>query len=263
MNTPDSAAIHSDDLKPDTNGETGADEDRAPIQAISRAMRILSLFNLQRPEMSLNEMTRLFGMGKATTHRYAMSLRHCGLLNYDVATGRYSLGTRLVGLARVAQAGLHVIEIAAPYLIEVADRLNEPIALSVWDGEAAVVMRVAEAPRRTIYRSMRIGSRLRVDGAHYTVFNAFLNADQNNLEYARIRQQKIAIRDGIDDDLRVIACPIFDGDEVVACIAASGNRRSIINDPDSPAAKVVQNAAARISSELGSPGRNRSKSEKD
>ena len=51
-------------------------------------------------------------------------------------------------------------------------------------------------------------SRLRINGAHYTVFKAFLGADPDNLELALVRQQLLAIKDSPDyDDVRVIASP--------------------------------------------------------
>lgn len=232
-------------------------DSRSPIQAISRAARILGLFTPERTALSLTEMTRLFGMGKATTHRYAMSLRQCGLLNYDSATARYTLGIRLVGMAKVAQSSLYVVEVAGPYLFDLADELNETAALTVWDGEAPVVVRVAEAPRRTVYRAMRIGARLRQGGAHHAVYKAFLDEGIKTLELARARKDRIAIRNGIDDDLRVAACPVFEGNEVAACIAIHGSRRRITMDIDSPTARLLRRAAAGISAELGGSGRSK------
>lgn len=251
-----SPIAHIDETRKHADEAREADS-RSPIQAISRAARILGLFSPERPALSLPEMTRLFGMGKATTHRYAMSLRQCGLLNYDAATARYTLGIRLVGMAKVAQASLHVVEIAGPYLFNLADKLNETTALTVWDGEAPIVVRVAEAPRRTVYRAMRIGAKLRQGGAHHAVYRAFFEDGIKTLEMARVRKDGIAIRNGIDDDLRVAACPVFEGDEVAACIAIHGSRRRITMDIDSPTARLLRRAAAGISAELGGSARNR------
>lgn len=209
------------------------------------------MFTAQRPSLTLNDLTRLFGMGKATTHRYAMSLRNCGLLRYHAATGRYSLGIRLVGLGRIAQSNLHVIEIAGRFMDDLAHELNESIFLSVWDGETAVVMRVAESPNRTIFRGTRVGSRLRINGAHYTVFKAFLDAAPDNLELALVRQQLLSIKDSPDDDVRVIASPVFEGEDIVACLSATGSARRVSQDPASPLADRLRKAAAEISAELG------------
>ena len=55
-------------------------ETRSPIQAIERGLKILELFTLREPSLTLNQLTERFGMGKATTHRYAMALRGVGAL---------------------------------------------------------------------------------------------------------------------------------------------------------------------------------------
>ena len=69
---------------------TGAwdrDDEASAIQAIGRAVRMLSMFSEQELELSLGQLTERFGLGKTTTHRYATSLRQCGLLRYDPRTG--------------------------------------------------------------------------------------------------------------------------------------------------------------------------------
>jgi DNA-binding IclR family transcriptional regulator len=227
-----------------------ADESVA-IQAIARAARMLRLFTTQRPALTLNELTKGFGMGKTTTHRYATSLRQCGLLRYDDSSARYLLGIRLVELGQIAQGSLYVFQVAGPHLEALASELNETVVLSVWDGEAAVAMRVAEAPRRTTYQAVRIGARLRANGAHDSVFKAFLRLDSTDLELARVRQQGLAIRDTPDDDVRVIACPLFEGEQIVAAVAVISIPRRLSMDPHSEIARKLQRRARQISAELG------------
>ena len=130
------------------------------IQAVSRAVRLLSLFTEDQPEATLAELSGCLGLGKTTTHRYAMSLRQEGLLRYNQRTGKYSLGIKLIHFGRIAQASLPVLDVAGPHLEGIATDLNESAVLAIWDGSHPVVVRVAYPPQRDIFIGVRVGDRL-------------------------------------------------------------------------------------------------------
>ena len=223
------------------------------IQAISRAVQMLGMFSVQQLELSLAQLSERFGLGKTTTHRYATSLRENGLLRYDRRSGRYSLGIRLVQLGQVAQAGLYVVQAAGPYLERTANELNETVVLSIWDGESAVVVRIAEAPRRISYLGIRIGSKLSPKAAQTRIFRAHVDPRAlRNPDLARIRACGVAMATFPEDDTRAVACPIYQGGEVVAAIAVVGTPRRIPNRPDSAIAKYLRSAAEKLSGDLGS-----------
>jgi len=225
----------------------------ASIQAIARAVQMLDMFSMQQLEFSLPELTDLFGLGKTTTHRYATTLRDNGLLRYDQRTGRYSLGTRLIQLGQLAQAALQVVQLAGPHLERAANELNETILLSIWDGKSAVVVRIAEAPRRITYFGVRIGSKLGPETAQTRVFRAHLSPRANeNPDLAAILRHGIAIVTTIEDDVRVVACPIRQNGEVIAAMAVLGTPRRIPKGPDSTIAKHLRAAVDKLSAELGS-----------
>jgi DNA-binding IclR family transcriptional regulator len=223
------------------------------IQAISRAVRMLELFSVQELDLSLAQLSERFGLGKTTTHRYATSLRQTGLLRYDRRSGRYALGIRLVQLGQIAQAALHVVQAAGPYLDRTANELNETTVLSIWDGEGAVVVSIAEAPRRTSYLGIRIGSKLSTRTAQTRIFRAHLESRaRRNPDLVRIRSSGVAVATIPEDETRAVACPIYQCGEVVAAIAVVGTPRRIPKDPDSVIAKHLRAVAEKLSSELGS-----------
>lgn len=239
----------------DLNGGTRArrrEHNGASIQAIDRAARMLGIFSEQELELSLGQLTERFGLGKTTTHRYATSLRQCGLLRYDQSSGRYSLGIRLVQLGRVAQGGLHVAEVAAPHMERIANELNETAALSIWDGDGAVVVRTAEAPRRLPYIGVRIGSRLPGESAQSRIFLAYLDPQAaEKPELATILEHGSVVSNTSDGEIRAVGCPIFQGSQPVAAIAVVGTPRRIPEDPRSDLALYLKRIANRISHELG------------
>ena len=113
-------------------------------RSIERAARLLGLFSQEHPELSLAEITTRLEATKATTHRYTMALRRAGLLRYDTGRQVYSLGPRIVELAASALVGLRIVRVAGPHMDRLVAAVNETVVLSVWDGEAPVVMRVED-----------------------------------------------------------------------------------------------------------------------
>lgn len=224
------------------------------IQAISRAMQILSLFTDQSTELTLSEIVDRFGMGKATTHRYAMSLRQEGLLRYNARTGRYSLGARLIQLGRIAQESVEVLEVATPHLNRVAGDLNETAVLAIWEGAQPVVVRVAYPPTRVIFVGVRVGDRLTPRAAQSLVMRAYLE-DGGSEELAEIRRRGYAVTKYETTGTVVIACPVFQDRQIVATVAVLATAQSMDEDGISGSVDRLRRAAESISAELGVGGR--------
>src|SRR5918912_386906 len=123
----------------------------APVnQSVERAVRLLGLFSAEEPELTLAQITSRLGTSKATTHRYTLALRQVGLLRYEPAAAMYSLGPRIVELAAAALAGLRIIKVAGPTMERLVSELNETVVLSIWDGDAPVVVRVDDNTDRLV-----------------------------------------------------------------------------------------------------------------
>jgi IclR family pca regulon transcriptional regulator len=222
-------------------------EQQAPVnQSVERAARLLALFSVEEPELTLAEITARLGTSKATAHRYATALRRAGLLR-AAATG-YTLGPRIVELAATALAGLGIVKVAGPHMEELVAAANETAVLSVWDGEAAVVVRVDDNTDRLVRINVRTGSRLPLDSAQGKVFQAFA-LDAADLE--DVRSTGLAFNERIVEGIAALAAPVFQGDEVVAAMALVGTTASIPSDPASEKARALREAASTLSAELG------------
>lgn len=217
-------------------------------QSIERAVRLLGFFSVDEPELTLAELTRRLGASKATTHRYATALRRAGLLRAS-GTG-YTLGPRVVELAATALAGLHVLRIAGPFLDGLVRSLNQTVVMSVWDGEAPVVVRSADNTDRLVHISVRTGSRLPLESAQGQVFRAFLTTDAGP-ELERIRRNRLCYRERVYEGIAVLAAPVFQGDDIVATIAVVGTKGSIPSGLRSETASELTGAAAALSNALG------------
>jgi DNA-binding IclR family transcriptional regulator len=225
-------------------------------QSVERAVRMLGFFSPDEPELTIPQLTARLGTSKATAHRYALALRHVGLLRHDAASGAYSLGPRIVELAATALASLRIVKIAGPHMERLVQAVNETVVLSVWDGEAPVVMRVEDNADRIVRISVRTGSRLPIDSAQGKVFAAF--SDQapepgpSERERAHVRSTRIAVNSRVVQGIRAIATPVFQERELVAAMAIVGTTAGIPESPSSPMALELIQSTNLLTAELGS-----------
>jgi DNA-binding IclR family transcriptional regulator len=235
---------------------TSALEAAAPVnQSVERAVRMLGFFTPERPELTLAELTARLGTAKATTHRYTLALRRVGLLRFDAGRGVYTLGPRIVELAAAALAGLRIIKVAGPHMEQLVGELNETVVLSIWDGEAPIVVRVDDNTDRIARIVVRAGSRLPVtESAQGKVFCAFLPALEAKLatsELESIRETRVAANSNVVAGIGAVATPVFQDRELVAAMAVVGTSATIPDDPSSAVAQRLRAAAERLSEELG------------
>lgn len=235
------------------------------IQSLERAADILSYFRVNRPHLSLQEITARSGLTRATAHRYVSVLRDLDLLRFDPTTSSYSLGTRILTLASAAAAGHPMVRIVGPYMEELVRSTNETAVLTVWDGTAPVVLRVDDNSDRVVRVIVQNGVRLPPwDSAHGKVFCAFLPDDEVPRRPAtgakrsaiqrdidQIRRTRMSVNTNVGEGTRAIASPVFSHADLVGSIGIIGTAASVPDGCDSPVAQAVLSAANRLSAELG------------
>jgi DNA-binding IclR family transcriptional regulator len=234
---------------------TRAAADPAPPinQSVERAAAMLSYFTVDEPELTLAELTSKLGTSRATTHRYAMALRRVGLLRYDRPRAVYTLGPRIVELATSALAGLRIIKVAGPYMERLVDEVNETVVLSIWDGEAPVVVRVDDNTDRLVRINVRTGSRLPAEtSAQGKIFAAYGGGNgDGGEEGAAIRRAGLASNAMVVEGICAIAVPVFQGEELAAAMAIVGTTASVQTDPGAAMCRHLRDTAAALSTELG------------
>ena len=224
-------------------------------QSIQRAAQMLGFFTPQAPELSLAELTARLGASKASAHRYALALRRAGLLRYEPSRQVYTLGPRIVELAAAALAGLRIIQLAGPFMERLLRDVNETVVLSIWDGEAPVVVRVEDNTERIARIVVRTGTRLPGTSAQGKVFAAFRgdvgrsHASSDELE--QVRASRIAVNSQVVQGIRALATPVFQESEPAASLAIVGTTASIPAGRDSEMAGRLREAASLLSAEVG------------
>ena len=220
------------------------------FQSVARAAKLLGMFTIEQPSLTLSDITERLAVSKPTAHRYATALRQAGLLRQ--ADGAYTLGPRIVELASAALAGLGVINVARPHLERLGADTAQTAVLSVWDGEAPVVVRVHDgAPARLVRIVVTTGSRLPRESAQGLVFSAFLDPENGDPRLRAIRRQRLCYFPDVVEGIAALAAPVFQGEEIVATMALVGTASAIPKGPRAGVARALRRAATSLSEELG------------
>ncbi len=108
-------------------------ETRPPqgAQAALRALRLLKLFTIERPEMSLAEISQRSGLNKTTTHRLLRALQSESLIDRNPVTNGYNLGAGLMALGVQALASSELRRRVRPLLKTLARESGETATLEV------------------------------------------------------------------------------------------------------------------------------------
>lgn len=136
-----------------------AEEDtKAPAAASRRVIDVLFYFAEHQPIASVKEIAEALQLPVPTVHRYVAMLRQQGILARS-SRGRYRVMAVAESLGRAARAGNALIQVAEPFMRELAAAIDETVVLAqLIDGDAVCVHRI-EASRR-IRLTMDTGMRL-------------------------------------------------------------------------------------------------------
>jgi len=241
-----------------------ADTAGADIQVVTRCAQVVRMFSHENRTVRVAQVAAELGVGRTTAHRYLASLANAGFLERD---GRgYRLGPLLAHAGTLALNGLDVVDIADPYLRDLADVAEETAVLSVWAGRSPVVVRSQEPENRVLNISIRVGRTLNLDAAQAAVFLAYrtdrvepLLEQLDDLQAERIRRRidqarrtGVAISDTINVGVRAIAAPVLDREGMIAAaVAIIGTVHTLSADLNSGKVLALRDTAARLSSALG------------
>lgn len=245
------------------------------IQSVQRAIAILRAFTMERPELRVNELSRMLGLHKSTVSRLLSTLEQGGLVEQDLETGKFRLGVGLICLAGLVVTHKDVRIAAGPYLRQLARTSRETINLAIMDNGQVVNIEQVASPhivkdigwvgRRSQLHCTSTGKVLlahlpkeeieRHLAKELPSFTARTIVDPTLLreELGRIREQGYAVeQEELEEGLNAIAAPIYDhGGTVIAAVSVSGPSYRVSPPRFSALAEAVKQAAKQTSSELG------------
>jgi DNA-binding IclR family transcriptional regulator len=176
---------------------------------VERAVQILEQFSLDRPELTLTEVSAGIGLSKSTTHRLLTTLEATQMVEFDRRTNLYRLGLKAFRLGSVVSKGMELVRQADPLLKELAEETNETAFLLVADGYEALCLRRFDGGHHVRVLSLEAGRRSPFNcGSAQRVLLAHLPDQQweEVIEHhvARMTQYSLVTREELERDRREI-----------------------------------------------------------
>lgn len=128
-------------------------------RTIKKAMQVLDLFSLERPEWGVSEVARTLQLPKSSTSELMSSLANQRLLS-RTAKGRYRLGWRLFELSQTLLDTTEFRIEARKVMEELVRTWGETVHLAVLDGVQAVYIEKLQPTPAVKIKISRAGARL-------------------------------------------------------------------------------------------------------
>jgi IclR family pca regulon transcriptional regulator len=109
------------------------------VEALAKGLRILSLFDEQRPSWRVSDLAVAAGLPMPTVYRIVMTLTTEGYLDH-LPGGEYRPGVRTLTLGTAALRSLDLVGIATPKLQELGQRTGETVNLAVLTGDRVLYL---------------------------------------------------------------------------------------------------------------------------
>lgn len=203
-------------------------------QTVLKSLDVLDCLAAARRPLSAPEIAKLCQMSRPTTYRLLTTLMARGYVmvdeNYD-----YSLGTKILGLARVVLDTMNLPKMAQPYLRELSQFSQETSFMSILDDTKILYIAKEEGSQvqasQTFQMRSNVGTRLDLhsSGMGKTIL-ANLPADEriallDRLPLTRHTDHTITDRAALIEELEKIhqrgyAVDNCEGDDWVRCVAA-------------------------------------------
>jgi IclR family KDG regulon transcriptional repressor len=243
--------------------------------AVLKALAILESFDAEHPAQSLADLSRKLGIAKASAFRNLKALEKRGYVTKSSRDGTYSLGVRILDLARRFLEQNHLLSIGSSHIAELSRTTGETSHLAILDGPEIVYVDVSQGSqliRAVVSRGDRLPAHCVASGKAILAHSPrervmeFLARGLNSLtprtisspddfitDLERIREKGYATNIGEwSDDVSAIACPVFSHQGiVVGAIGIAGPRLRLGAKTLSYLASAIQSQAARLSADLG------------
>lgn len=242
------------------------------VQSIERALKIMECFSIDKPSLSLGELSKMTGLSKSTVYRLVATLVSQNYMKQDINSQKYSLDFKLFHLGAIVIGNMNLRTVALPHIQELSQTTLETISLNIVEGKDRVCIDLVESPKE-IRNFTRIGHRNRLwVGASGRILFAFLDEKQKEIILSEAHKEDKTIdmkcleeelndivKEGyiVKTDARVkgsfaIVAPVFEHNNLLAgSITLSGPIHRYTEERIPFLIDSVRNTSKKISFELG------------
>ena len=108
-----------------------AETDPLTVRALARGLSILSLFDVDHRQWTIDEIAARTGLLRMTAYRMVRTLEAAEFLVRDATTNQYHLGPATIAMAYVVEDYSEFVEHARPFLEELLEATGESVTLAV------------------------------------------------------------------------------------------------------------------------------------
>ncbi|WP_426560635.1 IclR family transcriptional regulator [Angustibacter sp. McL0619] len=109
------------------------------VEALAKGLRILSLFDEQRPSWRVTDLASAAGLPMPTVYRVVQTLAAEGYLDH-LPNGDYRPGVRTLTLGTAALRSLDLVGLATPRLQQLGESTGETVNLAVLNGDRVLYL---------------------------------------------------------------------------------------------------------------------------
>lgn len=106
--------------------------------SVDKAIRILNIFTIAKPALTIEEIIKMSGFPKTTVYRLLYTLERGSLISYDPMTATYKLGLQFFRYFRVLSSSLDIVRVAEPVLTELQEKVGQTVLMSLLEGDSMV-----------------------------------------------------------------------------------------------------------------------------
>jgi hypothetical protein len=121
------------DLQFGNDSDNEGSKDRLFVNALARGLEMLRCFTPEVRDLGKQELARRTGLPKATVFRLAHTLTQLGYLKHSKETGKYQLASGVLSFGHSYLNNMSILQIARPYMQELADQTHSAVYLAVRD----------------------------------------------------------------------------------------------------------------------------------
>jgi IclR family transcriptional regulator, KDG regulon repressor len=107
------------------------DTDPLAVRALTRGLSILSLFDVDHREWTIDEMAEWTGLVRMTAYRMVRTLESMAFLVRDPTTNRYRLGPATIAMRYVSDDHSGIVKVARPFLESLVQETGESVTMAV------------------------------------------------------------------------------------------------------------------------------------
>ncbi|WDL97635.1 IclR family transcriptional regulator [Alicyclobacillus sp. ALC3] len=250
--------------------EDDADMNRR-IQSVEVGFSILRAVADHKRSMTLSELYTTTGLHKSQLYRYLNSFVRLGvLIRYDDEIPKWLLGPELIALGGAAFDEIDIAKQAGAKMIDLRNRINETVALSIWRERGPFFLRW-EKSNKTVNVGVDTGSYVPLYTATGKVFRAFLpeevtdpfyldlvdkgtiSPEAYNLEVDSVRKTGLSMTESsINSATTALSTPIFNAlGQLAGALSIIGLRGVLNTAPDGQAVAALKETAEEISYRMG------------